>query len=178
MLLLGGRSGAEAEESSAERVEVLLEGFDMIKQSRGVGIGAGQFANESALGLTAHNSYLLAAAETGLVGMCLFGIALYVSVKVPLALWFGDYKLGDKVERFAPPIFVSLCGALAGIFFLSWSYKDVLYIALGASAALYGAARASDPRVAVRVSPKEIALVCAGMFVLLVALNAAARLHG
>ncbi|WP_437281999.1 O-antigen ligase family protein [Sorangium sp. So ce375] len=178
MLLLGGRSGDEASESSEERVELLREAFEMIRRTKGIGVGAGQFGDESSLGLTAHNSYLLAAAETGLLGMCLFALVLYASIKVPLSIWLGDVDVGPTARRFAPAIFVSLCGALIGIFFLSWAYKDILYMALGASAALYGAARAEDSRVSVRVSGREVALVCGGMFVVLALLNVLLRFLG
>ncbi|WP_437593351.1 O-antigen ligase family protein [Sorangium sp. So ce1000] len=178
MLLLGGRSGDEASESSEERVELLREAFELIRRTKGIGVGAGQFGDESSLGLTAHNSYLLAAAETGLLGMCLFALVLYASMKVPLSIWLGDVDVGPTARRFAPAIFVSLCGALIGIFFLSWAYKDILYIMLGASAALYGAARAEDSRVVVRVSGREVALVCGGMVVVLVLLNVLLRFLG
>ncbi|WP_437602896.1 O-antigen ligase family protein [Sorangium sp. So ce590] len=178
MLLLGGRSGDEASESSEERVELLREAFEMIRRTRGIGVGAGQFGDESSLGLTAHNAYLLAASETGLLGMCLFALVLYASIKVPLSIWLGDVEVGPAARRFAPAIFVSLCGALIGIFFLSWAYKDVLYMTLGASAALYGAARAEDGRVSVRVSAREVALVCGGMFAVLVLLNVLLRFLG
>ena len=178
MLLLGGRSGSEAEESADERLGLLREGLEMIRNTKGIGVGTGQFMHESSIGLTAHNSYLLAAAEAGLVGACLFGLTLYAAAKVPLAIWFGEYRIDDTVRRFAPAVFVSLCGAIAGIFFLSWSYKDVLYMAIGASAALYGAARGQDERVSVRVSPKEIALVCAGVVGLLAAVFVGVRFLG
>ncbi|KYF95014.1 hypothetical protein BE20_46990 [Sorangium cellulosum] len=178
MLLLGGRSGDEASESSEERVELLREAFEMIRRTRGIGVGAGQFGDESSLGLTAHNSYLLAASETGLLGMCLFALVLYASIKVPLSIWLGDAEVGPAARRFAPAIFVSLCGALLGIFFLSWAYKDVLYMTLGASAALYGAARAEDARISVSVSLREVALVCGGMFAVLVLLNVLLRFLG
>ncbi|WP_437681476.1 O-antigen ligase family protein [Sorangium sp. So ce131] len=178
MLLLGGRSGEEASESSEERMELLREAFAMIRRTKGLGVGAGQFGDESSLGLTAHNAYLLAAAETGVLGMCLFALILYASLKVPLAIWLGGPRVSPAVARLAPAIFVSLCGALIGIFFLSWAYKDILYMALGASAALYGAARAEDRRVSVRVSAREVALVCAGMFAVLALLNVLLRLVG
>ncbi|WP_438010443.1 O-antigen ligase family protein [Sorangium sp. So ce321] len=178
MLLLGGRSGDEATESSEERAALLREAFEMIRRTRGIGVGAGQFGDESSFGLTAHNAYMLAAAETGLLGMCLFALVLYASLKVPLAIWLGDVEVGPTARRFAPAIFVSLCGALIGIFFLSWAYKDVLYMVLGASAALYGAARAEDGRVSVRVSAREAALVCGGMFAVLVLLNVLLRFLG
>ncbi|MGK4005478.1 O-antigen ligase family protein [Sorangium sp. So ce1036] len=178
MLLLGGRSGEEASESSEERVALLREAFAMIRRTKGIGVGAGQFGDESSFGLTAHNAYLLSAAETGLLGMCLFALVLYASLKVPLAIWLGDFEVDPAVKQLAPAILVSLCGALIGIFFLSWAYKDILYMALGASAALYGAARAGDRRVSVRVSAKEVLLVCGGMFALLVALNILLRFVG
>ncbi|AUX42148.1 hypothetical protein SOCE26_035750 [Sorangium cellulosum] len=178
MLLLGGRSGEEASESSEERVELLREAFEMIRRTKGIGVGAGQFGDESSLGLTAHNAYLLAAAETGILGMCLFALVLYASLKVPLSIWLGDARVSPAIARLAPAIFVSLCGALIGIFFLSWAYKDILYMALGASAALYGAARAEDRRVSVRVSAREVALVCAGMFAVLALLNVLLRFLG
>ncbi|WP_437737220.1 O-antigen ligase family protein [Sorangium sp. So ce1335] len=178
MLLLGGRSGDEASESSEERVALLREAYEMIRRTKGIGVGAGQFGDESSFGLTAHNSYMLAAAETGLLGMCLFALVLYASLKVPLAIWLGDADVGPAARRFAPAIFVSLCGALIGIFFLSWAYKDVLYMLLGASAALYGAARAEDGRVSVRVSAREAALVCGAMFAVLVSLNILLRILG
>lgn len=176
MLLFGGRSGSEAEESSEERLELVREGLEMIRHTKGLGVGAGRFGLESSTGLTAHNAYLLAAAELGLVGACLFALTLYAAVKVPLAIWFGDYQVDDTVRRFAPAVFVSLCGAYAGIFFLSWSYKDVLYMALGASAALYGAARGQDERVSVRISRAEVAVICAGMVGLLGALFVGVRI--
>src|SRR5690606_36619441 len=79
MLLLGGRGGAEAEESSEERLELLREGLEMIRSTKGIGVGAGQFGHEAATGLTAHNAYLLAAAEVGLLGACLFALTLYAA---------------------------------------------------------------------------------------------------
>ena len=166
----------EAEESASERTELLIEAYQMIRQTKGIGVGLGQFVDESSIGLTAHNSYLLAAAEVGVVGLCLFGVILYASAKVPLAIWFGDYRVDATVRRFAPAVFVSLCGAVAGIFFLSWTYKDLLYMTVGASAALYGAAKMQDPRVSVRVSLKEVVLVSLGMMGLLIAVNVAIRI--
>jgi hypothetical protein len=178
MLLFGGRAGAEAEQSSNERVELLREAFDMIRGTKGIGIGLGQFSDESSIGLTAHNAYVLAASEAGLIGMCLFALAVYASIKVPVAIWFGDYDLDETVSRIAPAMAIALGGAVIGIFFLSWAYKDILYMLLASSAALYGAARAQDPRVVVRISWKEVALVCVAMALLLFGLYVAARLRG
>jgi hypothetical protein len=177
MILFGGRSGAEADSSTDERTELLREAFELIRGTKGIGVGAGQFTELSSIGLTAHNAYVLAAAEAGLVGVALFGLAVYASIKVPFAIWFGPYRVGRTIARLAPAIAVSLSGAVAGILFLSWTYKDVFYMLTGASAALYAAARARDPTVRVRVSPREAAIVVGGMHVLLLVVYVATRLH-
>ncbi|MRG90479.1 O-antigen ligase family protein [Polyangium spumosum] len=160
LLLLGGRSGAEAEASADERLDLVAEALMMIKRSKGIGFGVGQFADESTLGLTAHNSYLLAAAETGIIGACLFSLVLYGALKIPLKLWFGSYDVDAELRRLAPALAISLVGAYVGIFFLSWSYKEFLYMQLGASAALYQAARAEDARFSVRIDLREALTVC------------------
>ena len=123
--------------------------------------GVGQFHGESSTGLTAHNSYLLAAAETGLIGICLFALMLWLALKVPLTLWFGSYDVDPNLRRLAPAVAIALAGAYVGIFFLSWSYKEILYMMLGASAALYQAARAQDRRFEVRFDVREAAICCA-----------------
>jgi len=177
MLLFGGRSGAEAESSSDERAELLREAFEFIRNTKGIGLGLGRFSDESSIGLTAHNAYMLAATETGIVGYFLFGFLMYLSLKVPFAIWFGHYRKSTAVRRFAPAIAISLSGAVAGVFFLSWTYKDILYMLMGASAALYGAAKADDPRVRVRFSFKEALYVTGGLCALIVVIYVGARLH-
>lgn len=178
MLLLGGRHGVEAEESADERTDLIREGFQMIRHTKGIGLGVGQFADESSIGLTAHNAYLLAAAEAGIIGLFLFGLAVYASVKVPYALWFGQYDVDPWLQRAAPAIAIAITGAIVGIVFLSWSYKDVLYMMLAGSAALYAAARRQDPRFRVRITPTEILGICTGLLGFVFALYVAARFKG
>jgi hypothetical protein len=174
LLLLGGRHGTEAEESSDERVEILREAFELIRAHKGVGIGAGQFSDASTLGLTAHNAYVLAAAEVGLVGLALFALALYLSLKVPVVVWLD--ARGGRAARFAAATAAATAGALVGILFLSWAYKDVLYVLMGASAALASAAHAEDG-VRVRLTAKEAALVPLGALALLAVVYVGSRVH-
>ena len=116
-----------------------------MRTHKGFGLGAGQFSDESSMGLTAHNAYVLAAAEAGLVGLVLFSLALYLSLKVPVAVWLD--ARGGRAGRFAPAIAVSMCGALVGILFLSWSYKDVPLHRHGRlGGARLGRARGGRPR--------------------------------
>jgi hypothetical protein len=178
MLLLGGRGGSEAAESSAERTDLIREAFQFIRDTRGIGLGVGQFSDESSLGLTAHNAYLLAAAEAGIVGMLLFGLMLYASIKVPATLWFGTYEVDPWLERVAPALTISFMGTLVGIVFLSWAYKDVLYLVVAASAALHAAANRQDPRFRVRIHAKEVVILSTGLFAFVFALYMAARMVG
>jgi O-Antigen ligase len=177
MFLLGGRDGTEADESLDERVSLLREGIELIRATWGVGIGKGQFSSESSIGMNAHNAYLLAASEAGIVGLFLFGIAVYLSLKVPYVIWFGDYDIDARLTSMAQAIAIAVSGAAVGVFFLSWAYKDILYMMFGASSALYAAARAEDPRLRVRLSIEEAALVCAAMVGLVGAIYVLTRLH-
>jgi hypothetical protein len=159
VLLFGGRDSAEADASSQERLELISDALTMIRRSHGVGVGMGRFADESSTGLTAHNSYLLAASETGIVGIILFSLMLYAAIKVPFTLWFGKNAIDASLKRWASALTISLVGAYVGIFFLSWAYKEILYILLGLSAALYGAARKADPELTITLGAREIAIV-------------------
>ncbi len=177
MLILGGRSGEEADQSSDERAELLREAFEFIRGTRGFGLGLGRFTDESSIGLTAHNAYILAASEAGIIGLVLFGLALYLSLKVPIVIWRGGYRVSWITARMAPAIAVATCSVALGIFFLSWTYKDILYLLLGASAALHAAARAEDPRFEVRLSLKEAVGVTVGLGLMLVIVWIGMRLH-
>ena len=177
MLLLGGRSGEEADQSADERVELLREAFELIRDTRGLGLGLGQFTDASSIGLTAHNAFILAAAEAGIVGLVLFGLALYLSLKVPVVLWLGRHRCSPRLAGWAPAFTVVLVGISVGIFFLSWTYKDILYLVLGASSALYSAARAEDERFAIHLSVREALSVTGGLLLMLLIVWAGLRSH-
>lgn len=177
MLLLGGRSGTEADESAGERAEILREAFELIRMTKGFGLGAGQFTDNSSIGMTAHNAYLLAAAEAGIVGYLLFCLMLYLALKIPVSLWLGERAArGSAAARFSPAIATALGGLGIGIFFLSWTYKDVLYLLLGGGAALHAAARARDPGLRVGLSLREAALVSMAAMGLLAVVYVGSRL--
>jgi hypothetical protein len=169
VLLLGGRDSQEASDSSDERMHLLVDALEMVKRTRGVGVGLGRFVDESDIGLTAHNAYVLAAAEAGLVGMVLFGLVVYASMKAAASTWL-DADADPDARRFAPAITTSLAGACVGSFFLSWTWKDVLYVLLGAAAALEVAAGKRT-----RPSAREALLVALAMAVLLGAVAVVAR---
>jgi hypothetical protein len=157
VLLYGGRSGEEADSSSLERTDLLFEGMDMIRAYPLLGVGTGQFMDHAFNGMTAHNSYVLAAAELGLPGSLLWMMLFYTSVKIPWVVAMRPPPgLDPDFVPFAFALAVSFAGTLVGVFFLSFCYKAVLFVLFGLSGALYGAVRRACPGFDVRVSAKEV----------------------
>jgi hypothetical protein len=166
VLLFGGRTGEEADSSSLERIGLLYEGMDMIRAYPVLGVGVSQFTDHAFGAMTAHNSYVLAAAELGLPGCLLWTMLVYVSVKIPWAIATHPAASLDasvaqdaRLRSMARALFVAFAGILVGVFFLSFCYKAVLFVYFGLSGALFVAVKESWPDFDVRVSAREVALV-------------------
>jgi O-antigen ligase len=163
MLLLGGRSGDEADSSADERTMCLYVGMKMFRDSPLFGVGKGQFVEHHTQ--TAHNSYVLAAAELGLPGMVLWALLLYLSMKIPFVYLRrttrGELALSPVAQIWAVALSASLAAMYVGIFFLSFSYHDVLWISLGLAGAFYAAVRRHVPTFEVRVRWPEVLAVSA-----------------
>jgi O-Antigen ligase len=176
LLLLGGRSGAEAEASSLERLECWYEGMSMFKQYPFFGVGQGQFTEHHFL--TAHNSYVLAPAELGFVGMVLFSVVLYITVKIPVEVLRRVTPAPEAAvaRTWAMGLLSAFAGALVGIFFLSFCYHQMLWIYIGLSGALYCAVKRHEPEWDVRFGLRDLTFVVAIDVVLIAGLFAYTRL--
>ncbi len=165
VLLLGGRSSASASESTLERLGCACAGIKMLIHSPLVGVGYRQFVEHH--NLTAHNAYILVAAELGAPGLWLFAVIVWLSLKIPLTILRFDVEAGEAsrtVKALAMAMLSALAGACAGIFFLSWSYHCILWIYFGLSAALYTVWKRVAPAYQCRLTFREawrIALGCA-----------------
>lgn len=143
IMIFGGRSGEEAEGSSLERLECWATGMALFRDSPIWGIGAFRFTDHHFL--TAHNSYVLASAETGFVGIWLFIGMLYVTGKIlveAMRAEIEDPEVSHWVKTWALALFATFAGMVIGIFFLSFAYHFVLWIVLGIIGAFYGATKA------------------------------------
>jgi hypothetical protein len=141
LLSLTGRSGENAEVSTALRWEAWSQGLRMFEQSPIFGVGARQFTEHHYL--TAHNSFVLVLAEMGFVGMFLFMGVLYMSFKT---LIVGLRELAFVPGSAAVQTWgMALLASLSGIVFqsntLSFAYHSVLWIFLGLVGAWYSAIR-------------------------------------
>ena len=156
VVLLGGRSDETADSSSQERFELLYDGMSMIASNPLKGVGVEQFADHSSVNMTAHNSYVLAAAELGLVGFFFWSALVWASFKIPLTVARSTAPaITDDIRAIAMAIAVSLAGFGVGIFFLSFTYKQLLFIWLGMAGTLYGIVRAKDPTFEVKVGLRD-----------------------
>ncbi len=165
-LLLGGRDGANADMSTMERYEAWATGLTLFKQSPIWGVGAGQFTEHHYL--TAHNSFVLALAELGFIGMFLFVCVIYVSAKT---LIVGVRQLGRVPGAHVAEVWgMALLAAFAGVVFqintLSFTFHSVLWIVLGLIGAWTGAVRHHQPDFSVRLTWRDlgIILVACGLY--------------
>jgi O-antigen ligase len=120
-----------------------------------VGQGIDQFTDEHRI--TAHNAYVLAAVDLGVFGFFAWTGLLWTSIKIPLAIVRRPpLNLDPRLRAIAVALLVSLIGMSVGIFFLSFTYKQLLFVWLGIAGALYGAVKADDPTFDVSIGGKDI----------------------
>ena len=181
LLLLGGLVGSDRDDAQAstdERMATLYEGIDMFTTSPFFGVGYGQFTEHHYL--TAHNSVVLVAAETGIIGLVLWGMVVYLSFKVPVAV-LRAYRARPEAavaRAWAMAILAAQAGIATGSMFLSFAYQHVAWIYIGLAGALYGAVKTHDPTFRVGSGPFDVAAVAAGGVVYLVGLFLYLRLVG
>lgn len=165
LLVLGGRGGEDASSSTLERVDCWAEALSMWRDHPLLGVGLGQFGEYHYK--TAHNAYLLALAELGLPGMLLFGVIVYLSVKIPLAAIRHLARSRTEpapsgaalAQAWAMGLMAAFAGLAVGIFFLSFTYHYVLWIYLGLSGAFYGALRRHDPTFRVALHARDFVAI-------------------
>jgi hypothetical protein len=169
LMTMTGRSAADAEGSATERTELLQAGIHMVMSYPISGVGKGQFPAREFM--TAHNSYVLAAAELGVVGFAIWSMVFYFAVKIPISalrqLKGVETPGAAECRIWAVALLASLVSGMIGSFFLSWTYHNYLWIYVGVAGALFGVVRKELPSFRVRVSSYEVgAVVFANLFLL------------
>ena len=152
MMLPSRLSELDAGESSAAgRVDAWYSGFDMFMGSPLFGIGPGLFADNNA-NLTAHNSFVLVLAETGLVGYVVWLAFVGYGLRMTLAMWrlpapaatatdTATLASWKRERSLALTLLLAQVGFLAAAFFLSRSYVILLYLLAGLVVGWYTGAR-------------------------------------
>ncbi len=176
VLLMGGRSDSAADESTMQRYEAWSTGLQMFRADPVFGVGYSRFVDHHYL--TAHNSYVLAPAETGFLGMVLWSTLIYLSIKT---LIVGQWRLratpGAQVARdWGLALTASMAGLLIQMTFLSFAYHPVLWTFLGLCGAYYSAVKSHDPSFEVGFRLRDLALVVAIDIALLIGIFVVVRL--
>ena len=160
----GGEMSAD-EQSAAGRVEAWYEGFQMFRSHPLFGVGKGMFTEHHEL--TAHNSFVLAFAEIGVVGYFFWASMLFLSgmmlhrilraggppAPLPpaeLATQNRDKPMdgwGDW-ETMARTLMYVATGTVVSAFFLSRTYTPVIYLVIGLIVAAYQGVRRQWPAFA------------------------------
>jgi O-antigen ligase len=164
----GSDPRSDAAQSTEKRLGCMKAGIEMLLQSPLVGVGYGQFTRHHEQ--TAHNSYVLAAAELGLVGMLLWTATAYFAVKgvvVARAQCSAPEAWAGRVWGNA--IVAALAGLLVGVFFLSFSYHFTFWLLVAFAAAYGNCVFTHRKQWAVGVVGGEVALITCGSMLLLAA---------
>ena len=145
------------EASAAGRVDAWFEGIQLFLSKPILGVGKGLFHEHNRL--TAHNSFVLAFAELGLVGyffwLAFAGLSVYMVYKIsttsadqvgkPLAEEKAEW---DEYRKIARTYLYTMLGFFSCAFFLSRSYNILLFILCALCVALYQSARGRWPQFA------------------------------
>lgn len=171
VMLLGGRSDAAAEMSTRERYEAWATGLNLFRANPIFGVGSGQFGEHHYL--TAHNSFVLALAEMGFLGLVLFVAIIYVSVKslVVGLRALASHPGAQVAQVWGMALLGSLVAAIFSISTLSFTYKSVLWILFALVGAWTNCIRHHQPDFTVRLTWRDLGIIVVGclafvMFVL------------
>jgi hypothetical protein len=162
LVALGGRGGDKADMSTQLRYEAWSSGLYMFRDSPVFGVGQRQFGEHHFM--TAHNTFVLALAELGFIGLCLFVTLLYLTGKT---LVRGVIELdGVPGARPAQVWAMALLSSFAGMCFaintLSFAYHSVLWVFLGLGGAWVGVVRHHKPDFEVRMNARDLLVVIGG----------------
>jgi O-antigen ligase len=179
VLLLGGRSGSEADESTELRLGYWSAAIEMARASPVFGVGRTQFVEHQPQ--TAHSSVMLALAEVGLPGLFLWTATIYITLKGLLrVLTLAEARGAEaRVARtWATALLASLCAFLASALFLSLSDHYVLWIYLGLAGAVVTATRHHEPAFRLDVSLRDLGVVAAIDTALVIGIHLYVRARG
>lgn len=133
------------DESSQQRIEAWYQGYLMFKSNPVFGVGMNNFIEHHYK--TAHNSWVLAYAELGLIGFYFWILVIFGSLhmayhfmslpKQPEAARVANEASLRDEALIAATLFYSMVAAYVSAFFLSRTYSFLIYLLCGLCAASY-----------------------------------------
>ena len=145
--LASGRQLSLSDESTTGRLDAWSEGLQMLKGQPLLGVGYGQFLDHH--DLTAHNSWVLCFAETGLLGYFFWlGLLLVTYVQIhALTNHPGQQPIDIQIRNTAAGFEHALVGFMTAAFFLSRTFVPMLYLLVGLCVTMVLVARQHKIRI-------------------------------
>ena len=159
VMMLGGRSGEEAESSSDERLGCWSEAMGLWRENPLMGVGGSQFTEHHYL--TAHNSYMLVLAELGPLGLFLWSCTIYLAFKIVVRVQsdFANRPEAANARTWATALLGMMAGFVVSAFFLSLPYHAILWVEIGLCGALYATVRRHEPTWSVALERRDFLVV-------------------
>jgi putative inorganic carbon (HCO3(-)) transporter len=143
---VGGRQTniSAGEDTAQDRIHLWAEGFALFRGSPILGIGSNRFAES--VGLVAHNSFIQAYAELGIVGGSAFLLAFGHAIVTLYRLHAHAGAIPDpEMRRLRPYLVATIVAYGVGLLSVSRNYAVPTYMVLGLSNAYLKIAAKSAP---------------------------------
>jgi len=138
----GGRAASISEGTGGGRIAGWSDALVAFGSHPIFGVGYGNI-NDYMSGYTAHNSYLLCLAETGVFGL-FFWLAAFTVTFFQVRPLLTDPNVSEESRRSSRLYLLSLASAMVAGFFLSRTYSLTLYIFLGLLTSAFVLARSEQ----------------------------------
>jgi putative inorganic carbon (HCO3(-)) transporter len=141
----GNIEGSGDRNSLAARTELLKQSLTIMAHHPLVGIGPGNFPSYTETWLVVHNTYAELGAETGVPGVFLFVLMLFLSLRKIRRVWkLPGYASSEDIRLWTSALWAALAAYVAGAAFASTEYTLFPYFMVGYICAVYQIARVSE----------------------------------
>jgi O-antigen ligase len=171
LVVFGGRQTAidlnDSDDTAQGRILLWRDSMELFRGSPIIGIGYGQLADVN--GLVAHNSFVHAYAELGLLGGSCFVGAFYCAIIGLRRLKEGgELQIDPNLLRWRPCVLAMTIGYAIGLFSLSRCYGVPTYLILGVATVYGNVAAENAPATAAPMDATMVKRIVQASFICLV----------
>jgi hypothetical protein len=115
----------DSNRSAKHRVDMWIEGIEMVQQNPALGIGRGNFAHYTGT-LIAHNSAIEIMGETGLPGLFFWMALIYMSIKT--VMFRMATETDQRTKSYYRGLIICIVGYLANSMFVTLEYETLYFM--------------------------------------------------